>query len=336
MDAADDRWTAVDWRRVLDLFALVAVAPSLLAPAARWWWVADLCCHFRLPYAIAMGMFAVVYGLLRRWRRLAVVSLVLAFNVWLLWPLFAVRSAPSDVDESLRLMAANVFIGNRQPQPVLDLVREERPDLVLLVEVDDRWMSALEELGDEYPHRFQVTRDEQTFGLGPFGIALFSRLPLTDARSHRLGTERTPVVTAKVQHAGCEWTIIGVHPYPPVSSRYTAARDSVLADVARLSRDAEGPKVVLGDLNTTCWSPQFADLLEVGKLRDSEVGFGYQPTWPDWLPVLVLPIDHLLHSPDVRVIDRRIGPSIASDHRPVIVDVTLDATHVTADLIDVD
>jgi len=57
--------------------------------------------------------------------------------------------------------------------------------------------------------------------------------------------------------------------------------------------------------------------LKQGNLKDSEVGFGFQPTWfaPTGLPFI--PIDHLLTSRNVCVLERKIGPAIGSDHLPV-------------------
>ena len=79
----------------------------------------------------------------------------------------------------------------------------------------------------------------------------------------------------------------------------------------------------MGDLNTTSWSPFFSDLIEESGLRDSRKGFGIQTTWPDGLFLLRIPIDHCLVSKDISVLDRRVGPSIGSDHFPVTVDLVL-------------
>ena len=311
------------WWRLFDALALVVILPAVVAETARWWWIGDLYCHFRLPYAIALAILATGYAWLRRWRWLAGVLVLLAINAASLWPLYAPQSPSDATGQPLRLMTANVFVDNRQSQPIIDLVRREHPDLVLLIEADDRWVDDLHALDRSHPYQLQVTRESGFGALGPFSMVLFSRLPLVNAEVHRHETVPIPTITAQVSHAGEDWTLIGVHPFPPVSADRTRDRDRLLADVAEFLQNVEGPKIVLGDLNITRWSPQFANLLRVGGLRDSEVGFGYQPTWPDWLPWPVLPIDHVLVSSDVTVIDRRVGPSIASDHRPVIVDVAL-------------
>lgn len=81
--------------------------------------------------------------------------------------------------------------------------------------------------------------------------------------------------------------------------------------------------MLLGDLNTTPWGHAFRWLVTESELRDTSCGVGFQWSWPAsfWPPVI--PIDHALVSEDVRVLDRRMGPSIGSDHLPLVLDIVL-------------
>ena len=78
--------------------------------------------------------------------------------------------------------------------------------------------------------------------------------------------------------------------------------------------------VVLGDLNVTPWSPWFRRLLEAGGLADL-AGGPHRPTWaPAPVPAaLGLALDHVLATPGIRLLSRRLGPRLGSDHRPVVV-----------------
>ncbi len=81
--------------------------------------------------------------------------------------------------------------------------------------------------------------------------------------------------------------------------------------------------MVLGDFNTTPWNYYFQKFLKESGLRDSSQGFGPQPTWPNFSRLLSIPIDHCLHSAEIVIVGRQIGPDVGSDHYPVIVDYAL-------------
>lgn len=42
---------------------------------------------------------------------------------------------------------------------------------------------------------------------------------------------------------------------------------------------------------------------------------GLQPSWPAALGPLGIPIDHLLHGPELATVGRERGPAFGSDHR---------------------
>lgn len=225
----------------------------------------------------------------------------------LAWLPPASPSAPSE----LRLLVANVLTGNQEHRRLLDLVAEERPDVVALLEVDATWLAALAPLAGTYPHRVVEPRDDN------FGIALLSRRPLGAAAIVELGPFELPVIDARVEGA-FPVRIVVAHPPPPISAAHAEARDAILVEVA--ARVAGDPRaVVVGDLNCTPWVAPFRRLLRDGALRDSRIGQGNQASWPTRLGPLGIPIDHALVGPAVGIGGRRLGPSIGSDHRPLLI-----------------
>jgi endonuclease/exonuclease/phosphatase (EEP) superfamily protein YafD len=92
-------------------------------------------------------------------------------------------------------------------------------------------------------------------------------------------------------------------------------------DLAALHRagDVTGPVTVLGGFNATPWNPQFRAAAGEG-LRDAGdvLGRGICPTWPSWLGLPLLPLDHALVGGRVGV-QSLLGVTIdGTDHRALL------------------
>ena len=305
------------FRRTLVRLSILVSLPTILSLGARWFWMFELATHFRVQSACA-ALPLVVACVVGRWYWLALFpAAVLLLNLGLVVPVYFPRAhAPTD-GPAIRVVSANVHTGNRSYERFLEYVRSEQPDVVLAVEIDEEWAAALEALEPDYPHAIVELRSDN------FGIALYSQLPIRHQPIVELADSEVPTIVARLEADAGTFTVIGTHPLPPVSAAYSGYRNRHLQALAETAAEMPGPVVVLGDLNVTPWSPHFRDLLARGGLRDSRQGFGIQPTWPQHIPWLRIPIDHALISPEVVVLDRKVGPEIDSDHLPIVVEFAL-------------
>jgi endonuclease/exonuclease/phosphatase (EEP) superfamily protein YafD len=142
---------------------------------------------------------------------------------------------------------------------------------------------------------------------------------LTNDAIIELGEAGLPSVRVDVLHDGKHIRLVGTHPLPPGSSDHARLRNEQLRRVAGQVHGQDLPVVVLGDLNTTPWSPFFSDLLREGGLQDTSAGRGIFASWPSALPFLRIPLDHCLVSPGFAVCDKRVGPRVGGDHLPIVV-----------------
>lgn len=185
------------------------------------------------------------------------------------------------------------------------------PDVVGLVEPNERWLRALAPALADYPHRLEQPREDN------FGMALYSRRPLRNARFARLAA--VPTIVATIDLGSREVDLVLVHVLPPISSDYVAMRDAHLEKLGQL-RPCPGHGLVLaGDFNLTPYSPRYAQYFEAQGFRLPRAPIG---TFPAGLPaVLRIPIDHALFTGDVHV---RSAPehNIGSDHLPLSVRIT--------------
>lgn len=306
-------------RTVSTLATLAVALPALGGFCGRLWWGFELMCHFRAQYFVGLLAGTILLVVARCYRRAVLFGVLVIVHAALLLPFYVAGDQPHDPHAAarLRLVISNVHAANEEHAKVLELVRREEPDVAVFVEVDGRWAAALAALDDGWPHARSVPQS------GNFGMAIYSRLPLEDCHVESLG-EDYPAIVARLRVGQAPVTIFGAHPVPPVSARVSAMRNRQLVALAQIVAHTPGEKIVAGDLNSTSWSPAFADFLAVTGLVDSRRGRGIQGSWRADLPALLrIPIDHCLVSKKLRVIRREIGPDVGSDHLPVIVDLEI-------------
>ena len=181
------------------------------------------------------------------------------------------------------------------------------------MEVDQRWLDAMRPLHTRYPHRDLYP---QTNTLASPSTAHNS---CPTPRIHTHAPYNIPSVVTQLTLDNQPITLFATHPLPPTSKQNHATRDAQLQHIAQLLQSTNHPLLVLGDLNTSMWSPAYNNLTDSLQLNNARQGFGILPTWPAKLGPAGIPIDHCLVSPHFVVTDCRVGPNIGSDHKPLIV-----------------
>jgi endonuclease/exonuclease/phosphatase (EEP) superfamily protein YafD len=289
---------------------------TLSAFAGERHWLLEITSHFRPHYAGGMLIFAAVYACARRFRTAALFAAFALLNIAVLLPRFDSRPDAPVHAPSLKLVLANVLSSNRDHDSLLRLVAGEQPDIIALLEINDTWLDAVAALEKTHPYFRKVPRSDN------FGIALYSRIPLSEIRTVYLGAAEIPSIQASVMFGdGRSLQVLATHPLPPGGPGSVILRDQQLAAIASWSASSASPVLVIGDLNCAPWSPAFRRLLANGTLQDT--GRGITPTWPVQPWFLRIPLDHCLTSPSILTKEHRVGPDIGSDHFPVIVTVAL-------------
>lgn len=309
-----------------DRWLLAAAACAFLLTALSWLaqvnWLPELLTHFRLQFAGG----ALLLLALSLWRRKAapavLAGLVAVVNgAWLVPYVMPGPAAAEASEPHVRLMSANVSYGNGDYAALREAVREEDPDIVGFLEVTEAWSRELAPLRDDYP--FAIVRGEA----GAYGLALFSRIPLAELPSSPYvedGLQTAILVELLLQEKPV--TLILSHVRAPTASTKAALRNRQLRWIAaEIGADGNDEQILVGDLNTTPWSPWYRELEESTGMVNAARGRGYASTWPAWLPtpLLRIPIDHCLLSEGLRVQQFRTGPDTGSDHLPIVADIVL-------------
>jgi endonuclease/exonuclease/phosphatase (EEP) superfamily protein YafD len=308
--------------RLLALCVAVAVLANLLPLGARWLWTLELTAHFRVQYVVLDVLLLAVFACRRDWLWTGALLAGAAMNAIWIAPYVAVgQRAVAAVSPAasgappIEVMAANVFFRNHSARRLLELVREESPDVLLLSEYTHEWAANVDELRRDYPYHVELPEWRAD------GIALYSRFPFDGAEIFALGT--MPAIEARVLTPSGPLTIFGVHLRSPSSPRRAAHRDRQLRLLADRIATRSGPVAVVGDLNITPYSPPYGNFLRRTGFTDTRIGRTLRPSWPTYLPIFGIPIDHCIVSPDVTILAHRTLRRIGSDHYPILAELAL-------------
>lgn len=235
----------------------------------------------------------------------------------------------------LRVMSTNL-LAPRLSVELAHEIRESDADVVLVQEASDEWWALLEEEGvfARYPHRIEETH---SFHQDYMGIAILSRLPITDSLIVPLADPYIPVARIDVEVAGLPLRLYSVHTLPPYFPSYLETHLAQFAQLERMARediDSGSFHAVLlaGDFNATPTSHSYRVLQGAGFIAAHErVGRGFAWTWPNgvfWLPPMRL--DHLFllerQAGTTHVLSVHEGVGGRSDHRPLVVDLAFTVT----------
>ncbi len=302
---------------LLTAAGVVACSATLFGFLGQFSWFLDLFSHFRVQYLIGLAILGALFLLGRR-RRMGIIFLVFAcVNLLIVLPLYFDEQSklPQDAP-TLRAMLLNVNTRLGDSERVRQVILEADPDIVVLEEINSRWVADMAWLKSSHPHSVMQPREDS------FGIGLYSKLPLAENEVAYIGSAEVPSVLATVNTGQTKLRVVATHPPPPAGRDYSRWRNEQLDELADYVHSSL-PLLLLGDLNMTPWSYHFRRLLKRTGLKDSSQGFGVQPTWPNYNLLLRIPIDHCLHSPEIDIVDRRIGANVSSDHYPLIVDFAI-------------
>lgn len=321
---------------LLNVAAGGASVATILSLAGSLWWVFELFEHPRPQYCLMLVAAIVVGGISRQAWSFAW-CLPLLLNLALIVPLFFssaqgsyLQPANLILSRPLRILLVNLDHHNQDTSPALQYIESQNVDLVLLQEVTSRWLSTLQSNLSRYRVATSLPRENST------GVAML--VPTTPSQSVEIVATQilelppnsgAPLIETTLRWGSREAVILGLSIARP-QNRGSSAFQQVEFDAAaewslHQQRKEKREVVVMGDFNTTPWSGRFRKFLHDSNLRNSLRGFGLQPTWHASLPSpLMVAIDHCLHSPSIRTINRATGANIGSDHLPLLVELQRD------------
>jgi len=228
------------------------------------------------------------------------------------------RVASQIEGQHLSLMIANVYQDNTNYLGCLKEISKVTPDVILLLETDEKWEKELRQLDADYPFTVKVPIGNT------YGMLLYSKLELSGAEVKYLVEKDVPSIHTKmILPGGKEIQFYAVHPTPPVPSENPRAteRDKELLLVADLAKASALPVVVAGDLNDVAWSHTTELFLKMSGLLDPRRGRGFFNSFHAHYPFLRFPLDHAFISTEFKLISIRRLSNFNSDHFPIFIEI---------------
>ncbi|MGZ8469003.1 MAG: endonuclease/exonuclease/phosphatase family protein [Gemmatirosa sp.] len=316
---------------VLGAVAVVASALSLVR-GKKWWiriWDFPRVQLF-VAAAASLALWSVGSGLtfvpdLALQGALGAVLLLQGAAIWRYTRLAPREVQRSERDEPARriaLLESNVLQTNRDADRLIGVVHAADADVMVFVETDAWWQERLDAaFGRSHPHGPRCALPNT------YGMLLYSRLPIDEARIDFLLQDDIPSMQARVRlKSGDRVWLNCVHPRPPApgESDESLARDAELLTVGKRVRGAKLPVIVLGDLNDVAWSRTTRLFQKTSRLLDPRKGRGFYSTFHAQYPGLRWPLDHVFFSDRFRLVAMERLDYVGSDHFPVCVVLSLE------------
>lgn len=309
---------------LFDAATAMACVGTVIGYLGFLWWPLGLARNFPVQCGLFLACAVAINAIAKR-RNQALVALVFLIpNVIAVAPYYLHMRPVHAGPPAMKALLSNVYSQNTDYDEVLKFIRKTDADFVVLQEVTWNWSRRLAVLDSMYPHSIYKTREDN------FGIAFLSKTKPLLSEIIITNRIRVPMIRAELQTPHGRLTLIGAHPPPPLFRGYIRAREAAFDEIVAMAGTLKGPIMVLGDLNATPWSRLFRRLVTESRLRDARCGFGLLPTWPVQMPLLYIPLDHCLVSPEIRVRSMKTGPNLGSDHLPVIVEFGVSRNNRTA------
>jgi endonuclease/exonuclease/phosphatase family metal-dependent hydrolase len=233
--------------------------------------------------------------------------------------------------DRLRVVSYNVRMGyggdgRFEAREVARLLARERPDVVLLSEVDRGWL--LNGGQDQLLVLARLLDMHAAFGPAAdqvWGDAILSGEPLSQVESHAFDSygavTGAQALSATTTWRGRELTVISTHLQPGAGGTDDAVGQAGdFADLMSAALDGGEVVVAGGDLNTTPGSEGWGPLEDTGY---TDALAGARPLYTARADDPDEEIDHVFVSPGVSAHGARVVRSQLSDHLPVIVDLEI-------------
>lgn len=313
--------TSIVW-----LLALIVIIGTFLplTRSVRWWVRAWEFPRLHLAVAAFVCIILAAFASIPFKAGLIIVlGLCLGYQATRIYPYTKLGKTEVDLVENapessrIKLLSANVLMENTRKSELVKIIEREDPDVLFLMETDQKWVDAIHHCLERYPTVVTYPLDNY------YGLVFATRLTAPSAEVVFLSEDNTPTLRAElIAPDGTGFNFIGLHPRPPVPGNDTILRDQQIKEAAKITGNASWPTVCMGDFNDVAWSWTSRRFKQYGEFLEPRVGRGMFPTFHAQYPLLGVPIDQLYLTTGIGLVSFGRLEQFGSDHYPISAVIT--------------
>ncbi|QIN85255.1 metal-dependent hydrolase [Rubrobacter tropicus] len=237
----------------------------------------------------------------------------------------------------VRVMSYNIHHGEGADgrldlDRIAGVIRSEKAEVVGLQEVDRFWrrsdfVDQVDYLAEEldmyaaYGANLDLPPDDPSQPRRRYGTAILSKYPIIESGNTflpRLGTsEQRGLLEALIKVKGAPVRFYNTH----LQHNSSEERALQVRAIMEHTKDVEGPQILVGDLNALPGAPELAPLY--GRYDDAWTLGGEGPGYTIGAENPNRRIDYVFVTPDVAVRSASVPRTLASDHLPVVAELSV-------------
>lgn len=226
-----------------------------------------------------------------------------------------------DKNALISLLACNVYMDNKESSKILEVIKEYDPDIIILMETNERWRSEMSILRAAYPYYVEEPLENT------YGMLLYSRLQLINPSVKYIIKPGIPSIHTRVTLPSGELIqLYAIHPEPPspTETQRSTERDGELLLIGEMAAKDSLPVIVIGDLNDVSWSHSTRLFQKISHLLDPREGRGFYNTFNANYSLLRWPLDYVFSSDAFKLVRMERLPYVNSDHFPTCTQLSLE------------
>lgn len=284
------------------------------------------------PWFVILAVLALILSVIsRRWIAMLMALACIGLQVWWQWPFFSASTKlPAAVDAAMastradtgdmiaRVMTFNVYKGHADAKAIVDIVRDQRVEVLALQETTNDFVKKLDEAGiHSYLPYSQVSSSD-----GVYGNGIWSATELRRPVDAEVGSSASfmPGGTVSFNGGATQVRFVSVHTTSPTNDYWQQWKRS-LDELAKLRFDTSRRYVFMGDFNATYDHTPFRNILG-NRFSDAsrQAGEGLKFSWPanvDYVPSFA-GIDHIVLDSGMQAGQVRTVKVDGSDHKALL------------------